>query len=140
MSENTRSGVTNIFPFLRYKDAPGAIEWLNRAFGFERGFVATEPDGTIAHAELSFGPGMIMLGTARDDALGMKSPRDLSGVNQGIYVQVDDVDAHYARARAAGAEIVFELQDTNYGSREYTARDLERHLWSFGTYAPSGQG
>jgi uncharacterized glyoxalase superfamily protein PhnB len=139
MPESTRSGATNIFPFLRYKDAPAAIEWLASAFGFARAFVAPGPDATIAHAELSFGPGMIMLGTARDDALGMKSPRDLSGVNQGIYVQVDDVDAHYERARAAGAEIVLELQDTDYGSREYTARDIEGHLWSFGTYAPSGQ-
>ena len=140
MPENTRTGVTNIFPFLRYKDAPGAIEWLARAFGFEKTFVAPGPDGTIAHAEMSFGPGTIMLGTVKDDALGMKSPRDLSGVNQGIYVTVDDVDAHYARAKAAGAEVVFELQGTDYGSREYTARDLEGHLWSFGTYAPASVG
>jgi uncharacterized glyoxalase superfamily protein PhnB len=61
-------------------------------------------------------------------------------VNQRVYVQVDDADAHYARAWAAGAEIVLELQDTSYGSREYTARDLEGHLWSFGTYAPSREG
>jgi uncharacterized glyoxalase superfamily protein PhnB len=63
-------------------------------------------DGTVAHAQLSFGPGVIILGTARDDELRMKSPRDLGAVNQGIYVYLDDVDTHCARAKGAGAEIV----------------------------------
>lgn len=72
----------------------------------------------------------------KDDALGMRSPTELGAVNQGIYVVVDDADAHYARARAAGAEIVLDIKDQPYGSREYTVRDLEGNLWSFGTYAP----
>jgi uncharacterized glyoxalase superfamily protein PhnB len=128
----------NIFPFLRYQDASAAVEWLVRAFGFEKRMVAQGSDGTIAHAELSLGPGIIMLGPAKDDMLRMKSPRDLPAVNQGIYVWIEDVDAHCDRAKAAGAEIVRGPEDTEYGSREYTARDLEGHLWSFGTYYPEG--
>ncbi len=136
MPQNTREGKPNIFPFLRYQDAPAAIEWLARAFGFEKHMVVPGPDGTIRHAQMRFGPGVIMLGTVRDDKLGMKRPTDLPAVNQGIYIYVDDVDAHYERAKTAGAEILRELQDTDYGSREYSARDLEGYLWSFGTYVP----
>ncbi len=136
MSQNSRDSSPNIFPFMRYKDAPSAIEWLVKAFGFEKQMVVPGPNGTIAHAQLSLGPGVIMLGTAREDDLRMRSPRDLPAVNQGVYIYVVDVDAHYQRAKAAGAEIVRELNDTDYGSREYTARDLEGHLWSFGTYRP----
>lgn len=136
MSETSAAAKPNIFPFLRYQDAPAAIEWLAKAFGFEKHAVYPGSDGTIAHAELSVGAGIIMLGSARKDVLGMKSPRELGAVNQGIYVALDDIDAHYARARAAGAEILRPLADTDYGAREYTARDLEGHLWSFGTYWP----
>ncbi len=143
MSEKSRDLLPNIFPFMRYQDAPAAIEWLAKAFGFEKQMVAPGANGTIAHAQLSIGPGVIMLGTAREDDLRMKSPRDLPGVNQGVYIYVTDVDAHYQRANDAGAEIVRQLKDTDYGSREYTARDPEGHLWSFGTYRPdaaSGRG
>lgn len=134
MPEDTRP---NIFPALRYQDAPAAIEWLTRAFGFEEQIVVPGPDDTIAHAQLSFGSGMIMLGSIRDDELRMRSPRDLGGAVSGsIYVYVEDIDAHYERAKAADAEIVRELSDTSYDSREYSARDLEGRLWSFGTYRP----
>ena len=136
MPKNAHDGMPNIFPFLRYQDAPAALEWLVSAFGFEKQMVVPGPDGTIAHAQMRLGPGVIMLGSAKDDALGMKRPRDLAGVNQGVYVYVETVDAHYERAKAAGSEIVLELKDTDYGSREYSARDLEGHLWSFGTYYP----
>jgi uncharacterized glyoxalase superfamily protein PhnB len=78
-----------------------------------------------------------MLGSLKDDDLGLTSPRALTRVTQGIYVALEDVDAHYQQARAAGAEIVREPADTEYGSREYLARDLEGHLWSFGTYRPA---
>ncbi len=140
MTQSTPEGTPNIFPFLRYKDAPAAIEWLISAFGFEKHSVTPEADGGIAHAELRFGPGMIMLGTAKDDILGMKTARDLGAVNQGIYVHVADVDAHHDRAKNGGAEIVFGLTDMEYGSREYSARDLEGNLWSFGTYLPGAAG
>lgn len=127
----------NIFPAIRYQNAPAAIEWLVRAFGFEKQMVVDGPDDTIAHAQLTFGPGIIMLGSMRDDEFRMRCPRDLGGAVSGsIYVYVEDIDAHYRRAKAADAQIVRELADTDYGSREYAARDLEGHLWSFGTYRP----
>jgi len=137
MSHNTPTERSNIFPFLTYRDAPAAIEWLIKAFGFEKHSIHADTEGNIIHAELRLGPGVIMLHTAKDDFLNMKSPRDLAGVNQGISVYIEDVDAHYERAKAHGAEIVQALTDTSYGSREYCARDLEGHLWSFGTYQPA---
>jgi uncharacterized glyoxalase superfamily protein PhnB len=122
----------NIFPALRYQNGPAAMEWLGRAFGFEKQMVVPGPEGTIAHAQMKLGPDLIMLGSARHQ--GAQNPWD--DVKQGIYVHIADVDAHYARAKAAGAEIVRELQNTDYGAREYSVRDLEGHLWSFGTYRP----
>jgi uncharacterized glyoxalase superfamily protein PhnB len=123
-----------IFPSLRYRDAPRAIDFLVEAFGFTRGMVVENDDGTIAHAELSYGDGMVMLGTDREDG-------DASHVGNGwMYVVVEDADAHYARARAAGAEIVRELEEQDYGSRDYSARDFEGNLWSFGTYRPELPG
>jgi uncharacterized glyoxalase superfamily protein PhnB len=120
----------SVVPSLRYRDAARAIEFLVEAFGFERHAVHEGENGTIAHAELVYGDGMVMLGTDREDSYG-------SHVGQGwTYVVVGDADAHYARARAAGAEIVRELEDQDYGSRDYSARDFEGNLWSFGTYRP----
>jgi uncharacterized glyoxalase superfamily protein PhnB len=87
-------------------------------------------NGTVMHAELVYGDGMVMLGTDNDDTWG-------SHAGQGWqYVVVEDADAHYAQAKAAGAEIVRELEDQEYGSRDYSARDFEGNLWSFGTYRP----
>lgn len=137
MTQSTAVALPNMFPFLRYKDPAVAIDWLADAFGFEKRMEARGPDGAIVHAEMSYGPGVIMLGPGREnDELGMRSPSDAGGVTQGIYVRLDDPDAHYERAKAAGAEIVRAIENTDYGSREYAARDLEGHLWSFGTYRP----
>ncbi|MEZ5906755.1 MAG: VOC family protein [Geminicoccaceae bacterium] len=120
-----------LFPAATYGDAPHAVRWLQDAFGFAEKAVYPTDDGGIGHAELSFGNGILMLGSARDE------PGNPWAANPiGIYVVVDDVDAHCARARAAGAEIVIEPRDTDYGSREYSARDCEGRLWSFGTYRP----
>ncbi len=116
----------NLFPCLRFRDEPGAIAWLERAFGFQRHAVYADDDGTILHAELKLGSGILMLGSAPEDELGF-----------GVYVYLEELEAHYARARAAGAEIVRPLADTGYGTREYGARDLEGHVWYFGTYRPS---
>ncbi|HET8726304.1 MAG TPA: VOC family protein [Alphaproteobacteria bacterium] len=124
------------YPGLFYRDAQAAIDWLERAFGFRRMVAYPGPDGTIAHAEMSFGSGVIMLGTAKADQ-GLLSPRDLNGTSQGVYAFVEDVDAHYARAKAAGAEITRDLADTDHGSREYSAKDPEGHHWHFGTYRPA---
>jgi len=130
----------NIMPTMRYRNAPEAIEWLCRAFGFEKHLVVPGDGGTIAHAQLVLGNGMIMLGSARDDAWGelVKPPRDRGGATAGIYVVVPDADAHHARATAAGAEIVEPPTDRDYGGRGYGCRDLEGHVWSFGTFDPWG--
>ena len=116
---------------MRYRDAPAAIDFLERAFGFQRVVVHPNEDGTIAHAELSWGPSILMLGTDRDDEHGRRA-------GQGwIYVAVEDTDAHCKRAQEAGAEIVTEVHDTDYGSRDYAARDPEGNVWHFGTYRPA---
>jgi len=135
MTDSTANGKPTLYPTLRYTDAPAAIDWLERAFGFERLAVHAGPDNTVAHAELRYGSGVIMLGSSRPDSFG-RSPRELGGVTGGIYVAVQDPDAHYRRAREAGAEIIRELNDTDYGSREYSAKDPEGYIWSFGTYQP----
>jgi len=122
--------------FLGYEDPAGAVDWLEQAFGFERSAVHEDPDGKVVHAELRYGDGMIMLGSARNEAWGMRTPKELGAVTQGVYVVVDEIDPHYERARAVGAEIVREPMDTDYGSRDYMARDPEGNLWSFGTYRP----
>jgi uncharacterized glyoxalase superfamily protein PhnB len=136
MAQQAQQATVTMYPFATYEDAAAAIDWLVEAFGFERKEVHEGEGGTIAHAELSFGGGVFMLGSARHDALALRTPRELGAVTGGVYVYVEDLDAHYARAKAAGAEIVRELADTDYGTREYMARDLEGNLWSFGTYLP----
>jgi uncharacterized glyoxalase superfamily protein PhnB len=131
MSRSSQETAPNIFPVFRYQNAPAALAWLAKAFGFTTLMEAPAPDGSIAHAEMKLGQGVIMLGPARDDPA-----NPLAAVKQGIYVYVEDVDAHYARAKAAGASIVRELENTPYGSREYSVRDLEGFVWGFGTYRP----
>ena len=125
----------NCIAFLSYDDANAAVDWLEQAFDFERSSVH-QANGKIAHAELRFGDSMIMLGAAFENDWGMRTPGELGGVNQGVYVIVDDIDAQYERARGAKAEIVRPLADTDYGSREFMARDPEGNIWSFGTYVP----
>ena len=130
----------NIIPTFRYRDATEAIEWLCRAFGFEKHMVVDGPDGTVVHAQLTYGSGMIMLGSARDDEFGrlMRTPREAGTNTQSSYIVVDDINAHHDRAVAAGAEIVMPLVDEDYGGRGYSALDLEGNLWNFGSYNPWG--
>jgi uncharacterized glyoxalase superfamily protein PhnB len=120
-----------IFPALRYRDARAAVGWLSGVFGFEPQAVFDAPDGSIAHAELRFGSGVVGLSSA--GAVDPANP--WTQVTQGIYVHVPDVDRHHEQARAAGAEVVRALKDEDYGSRDYSARDCGGHLWGFGTYA-----
>jgi len=120
-----------IFPALKYDDAPGAIDWLGKAFGFSKHMVVPN-EGGVAHAELRLGGAMIMLGSP-----GKPDPTNpWTTERQGIYVQITDIDEHYARVKAMGAKIERPLADTPYGAREYTVRDPGGHLWSFGTYDP----
>ena len=128
-----------IIPCLRYRDAPAAIDWLCRAFGFERHAVYAEGD-TVHHAQLVFGNGMVMLGsadTASEWGRRIAQPGDIGGLEtQSPCVVVADVDAHYARAVAAGAELVQDIADQDCGGRGYSCRDPEGHLWWFGSYDP----
>jgi uncharacterized glyoxalase superfamily protein PhnB len=130
---------TTIIPSMRYRDALAAIDWLCRAFGFERHAVYADGD-TVHHAQLVFGNGMIMLGSA-DNASEwgrfVVQPSEVGNrETQSACVIVSDADAHYAQARANGAEIVIDIADQAYGGRGYACRDPEGHLWWFGTYDP----
>jgi uncharacterized glyoxalase superfamily protein PhnB len=136
MNQQLQAATATMFPFAQYEDAHAAIDWLCEAFGFVRHEVHEGEDGSVVHAELSRGPSVFMLGSA-NTGLGLRTARELGAVTGGVYVHVEDVEAHYAQARAAGAEIVRELADTSYGSREYLARDQEGNLWGFGTYRPA---
>lgn len=127
----------NVFSAVRYRDAHAAIDWLVEAFGFERLAVHTAPDGTVGHGELRLGTGVLMVSDTRAAA---DPANPWSSVDAGIYVALDDPDAHHARAAAGGAEIVLPLRTMDYGAREYTARDREGNLWAFGTYNPSPDG
>jgi uncharacterized glyoxalase superfamily protein PhnB len=143
MSRFAKTTKANVIPCLRYRDAPAAIEWLCRVFGFEKHLVVPNKDGTIAHAQLSFGNGMIMLGSVlendSDSEFGrwMKQPDEIGGgTTQSAYVVVIDADAVYASATAGGAKIAMAIRDEDYGGRGFSCLDLEGHLWSFGTYDP----
>lgn len=127
-----------VIPAMQYRDAPAAIAFLCEAFGFEKGLVVEGEDGTIAHAQLTLGNGMIMVGSRKDTPYGrlMMAADVAGGATQSVYVVIADADAHYARAKAAGAEIVIELVTQDYGGRDYTCRDPEGHIWTFGTYDP----
>ncbi|MFB9239020.1 VOC family protein [Plantactinospora siamensis] len=122
--------MADIYPTFQYADAAAAIDWLERAFGLTRDKVYTAEDGTVAHAQLAYGTGMVMVGTATPPVHRPES------AGFAVYVAVDDIDAHHARARAAGAPVVQPLRDTDYGSREYAVRDVGGYVWSFGTYRP----
>ena len=140
MNETPVATSQAFFPGMRYADAPAAIDWLEKAFGLQRQVVYPGPDGTVAHAQLAFNGGLIMLGSYKEDVFHYKTPRQAGGVTQAVYMYVRDIDAHFARAEVAGAEIVVPLKESDYGSREFSARDLEGHLWHFGTYLPEMAG
>jgi uncharacterized glyoxalase superfamily protein PhnB len=125
-----------IIPSLRYKDANAAIVWLTEAFGFTAGMVVPGSDDSVAHAELTFGEGAVMLGSVTDGSDGRLA---IESGPAWTYVVVEDIAAHYKRAVAAGAEVVIEMEDTDYGSQGYTVRDPEGNVWSFGTYTVGGQ-
>ena len=136
---NTRS---TVIPTLRYRDAHAAINWLCNTFGFEKQLIVPGDDGIIAHAQLSFGNGMIMLGSVVDSEFGrfIKQPDEIGGAEtQSAYVIVSDADVIYNRVKRAGAQIVLDIKDEDYGGRGFSCRDLEGHLWNFGTYDPWGE-
>ena len=130
---------STIIPCLRYRDALAAIDWLCQAFGFEKQAVYADGD-TVHHAQLTFGNGMIMLGSADNTSewgRQIAQPAEIGNrETQSPCVIVRDADAHYAQATAAGAEIVMDISDQDYGGRGYSCRDIEGHLWWFGSYDP----
>ncbi len=141
MTNQAKACRPTIVPSLRYRNALAAIDWLIRAFGFEKQAVYLGPDSTtVMHAQLTFGNGMIMLGsvdngteygklTVQPDEIGRRETK-------GIYLIVNDADQVHATAKAAGAEMVLDIRDMDYGGRAFTCRDLEGHLWNIGTYDP----
>jgi uncharacterized glyoxalase superfamily protein PhnB len=124
-----------IFPILRYADARAAIRSLSAAFGFIELFSVPEAGPIVRHAQLQLGTNIVMLGSVRPGER-LSSPQALGAATQALYVHVDDLDAHFERARSVGAEIISPIEDTDFGAREYHVRDLEGHSWTFGTYLP----
>lgn len=132
-AESRPTGTQRIIPYLAYDDAPGAIDFLCKAFGFEERFRFAMPDGRLGHAELAYGDNVLFLASAYPE-MGHVSPCGLGGVHSQITCYVDDVDAHYERAKAAGATIAAEPEDQFYGDRNYRALDPEGHRWVFSTH------
>ncbi|MET7734491.1 VOC family protein [Streptomyces sp. NPDC005402] len=130
----TGGGRPSIYPALLYADAKAAIRQLTEAFGFTELAVYEGEDGLVAHAELVQGNGAVMLGSKGTGSAYDKLMKDAGPT--GVYVVVDDVDAHHRHAVEHGAEILMPPTDQDYGSRDYMARDAEGNVWSFGTYAP----
>ena len=127
----TEQRAPSVYPVLRYADRAAAIRFLGDAFGFTEHEVHKGSDGEIAHAQLSFDNGMVMLGPSG----GPEAVLDTGA--QSIYVVAVDVDALHGRAVGAGAEIVYPPTDQDYGSRDFSAKDPSGNVWSYGTYRPT---
>lgn len=136
MSPDAKPATANLIPVLRYGDCTAALGFLVDVFGFTPGAVYRDEAGQVVHAELGFGHGGLMIGPVADTPFGkyMRQPGAAGGVTASFFVVVNDPDAHHARSVAAGFEILLPLRDESYGSREYTVRDPEGHVWTFGTY------
>jgi uncharacterized glyoxalase superfamily protein PhnB len=119
-----------IYPYLLYHSCENALDWLSRAFGFEEVLRYQGEQGYVTHAEMKLGDAHVFMGSPGE---GYRNPKEQGGETVGLYVYVDDVDAHYAHAQAAGAEFREEPTDQEYGERRYSARDPEGHLWYFAT-------
>ena len=136
MVKSPPQGMPACCPYLLYDDIDAAAEFLAKAFGFEKRFAHAGPDGKTAHAQLAEGSAVIMLaGTHAPGALRRgRSPKDAGSLNASVYMYVADADAHFRRARTAGAEILAEPTDTPWGDRIYCAVDPEGQLWCFATH------
>lgn len=143
MAQFAKDCRSTVIPAMRYRDCVAAIEWLCAAFGFEKNAVYMGEGNMVAHAQLTFGNGMIMLGSvpqtgdatvygklmAQPDEIGMRE-------TQSVCLIVTDADGIYASAKAAGAEMVMDLKEMEYGGKAFTCRDPEGHVWAIGTYDP----
>ena len=138
MNASAGPGPSAVISCLAYRDARGAIDWLCSVIGFSTRQLYEGPDNTVAHAELTLGGGMIMLGTVKDSEYGrlVRPPEEFGGLGtQSIFVVVPDADEVYGRAKASGARIAIELKTEAYG-RGFSCFDPEGHLWNVGTYDP----
>ena len=138
MSDNSKPDCTGIMPTIRYRDAPAAIDWLGRAFGFEARLVVPDDKRGVAHAQLTLGNAMIMLGSGQEGAFDrlVRPPEEAGGVTQSPYLVVGDPDRLYETAKGAGAEMVMEIEDWDHGGRGFSCRDPEGHVWNIGSYDP----
>ena len=139
MSNVAKNCTSTIIPAMRYRDALSMIAWLGRAFGFERRAVHMGEGDVVMHAELTFGNGMIMLGSVSNgtpSSSQVHQPEDAGFETQSPYLVVSDAEAIYATAKAEGAEMIMDLRTMEYGGKAFTCRDPERHVWSIGEYDP----
>ena len=136
MNEIAKPTRVSLLGVLRYADCTAALTFLTEVFGFTEGNVFRDGEGKVVHAELWFGNGGLMIAPVADTPFGrfMRQPAQAGGVTASFFLVVQDPDAHHARAKEAGFEIVLPLRDEPYGSREYSVRDPEGHIWTFGTY------
>ena len=123
-----------IYPGLQYDDPDAAMKWLEETFGCTPREDHRDDDGNVVHAEMEFQGAILMLSSA---GVGREPFRSLAAGGRLVYIATDDVDGLYERVREAGADIALEITDTDYGSRDFTARDPEGNLWAFGTYRPA---
>jgi len=140
MENYAKNCKSTVIPGLRYRNAPAMIEWLCGTFGFEKQAVHTAPNGAVMHAQLTFGNGMIMIGSVENGTQSsflLKQPDEIGGAEtQTPYLIVSACDALYARAKAAGAKMLIDLEAKEYGGKSFTCSDPEGHIWHVGTYDP----
>ncbi|MEQ1770289.1 MAG: VOC family protein [Devosia sp.] len=130
----------SLMPIMRYTDCNKAVDMFTKVFGFTEGNSFRDDNGNVQHAELWFGNGGIMIGPVADTEFGkhMRQPRQAGGVTATVFAVVADPDAHFERSKAAGLEILDPIKNQDYGSREYSVRDPEGFIWTFGTYDAAG--
>jgi uncharacterized glyoxalase superfamily protein PhnB len=140
MKNVAKNCTATVIPAMRYRDALKMIDWLERAFGFQKNAVYMGDGNTVAHAQMTFGNGMIMLGSVDNgskSAINMAQPDEIGNrETQSAYLVVSDCESIYATAKAAGAEMIFDLTEMDYGGKSFTCRDPEGHIWSIGEYDP----
>ncbi len=129
----THTSVPTLYPGLQYADADAAMAWLEEVLGCRRREDHRDDEGNVVHAEMEFRGAILMLSSA---GVGREPFRSLPAGGRLVYCAMDEVDALYERVRDTGAEIVVEITDTDYGSRDFTVRDPEGNLWAFGTDNP----
>jgi uncharacterized glyoxalase superfamily protein PhnB len=140
MENYAKNCKSTVIPALRYQNAIAMIDWLCGTFGFEKQAVYTGPNGVVMHAQLTFGNGMIMIGSVENGTKAsslFKQPTEIGGAEtQSPCLIVSDCDALYARAKAAGAQMLMDLEEKEYGGKAFTCSDPEGHIWHIGTYDP----